>query len=65
MQIQCKPVPATVPEEDEDEDIPRPHGTIIAWGSADQVGAIGVLYIILSLILVSGGVLSDREWRYA
>ena len=41
---------------DEDE---KYFGTLISWGTADQLGPIGILYVILSLILVNGRVLPD------
>ncbi|KAF8063435.1 MAGE family-domain-containing protein [Lyophyllum atratum] len=54
---------ADVPSDDEDEDdeeyAPRFYGSIISWSSADQLGAVGILYTLLALILVSGRVMSD------
>jgi len=41
---------------DEDE---KYFGTLISWGTADQLGPIGILYIILGLILVGGKLLPD------
>ena len=37
----------------------RYYGSIISWSKADQLGPLGVLYVILALILVSGRVVSD------
>lgn len=41
----------------------RPEGTLIAWKHAgsEQLGATGVLHVILALILVNGRVLTDSE----
>lgn len=52
------------PSDDDDDDMfgPRSYGSIISWSTADQLGPIGVLYIILALILVSGRVMSDGEF---
>lgn len=41
------------------------YGSIINWSAADQLGAIGILYVVLALIMVSGGVLSDCELQHA
>jgi hypothetical protein len=45
------------------EDERRPEGTLIAWkhASADQLGATGVLHVILALILVNGRLLTDSK----
>ncbi|KAK0462896.1 MAGE-domain-containing protein [Desarmillaria tabescens] len=40
-----------------------PTGSLISWSHTDQIGSLGILYIILALILVSGRVLSDAELR--
>jgi hypothetical protein len=37
----------------------RTYGSIIAWNSADQLSALGILHVILALILVSGKVITD------
>ena len=37
----------------------RTYGTLIAWNSADQLSALGILHVILALVLVSGKVISD------
>src|SRR6266702_1877447 len=37
----------------------RTYGSLIAWNSADQLSALGILYVILALILVNGKVISD------
>ncbi|KAH9054702.1 MAGE-domain-containing protein [Lactarius vividus] len=41
----------------------RTYGSLIAWNSADQLAALGILYVILALILVSGKVISDMDLR--
>ncbi|KAJ6629869.1 MAGE family-domain-containing protein [Mycena sp. CBHHK59/15] len=38
-------------------------GSLIAWGAADQLAPLGVLYVILALILVSGRVIGDQDLR--
>jgi hypothetical protein len=48
--------------DDHDYDDPsatRSYGSIIAWSHADQLGPIGLLYVILALILVSGRVMNE------
>jgi hypothetical protein len=37
----------------------RTYGCLIAWNSADQLSALGILHVILALILVSGKVIND------
>ena len=39
----------------------RTYGSIIAWNSADQLSALGILHVILALILVSGKIITDSE----
>ena len=52
---------ADAPSDDDDDLGGNPaYGSIISWSSADHVGPIGVLYVILALILVSGRVIGDR-----
>ena len=46
-------------DEDEDEDVAD--GAIIAWKKADQLAAFGTLQVVLSLILVSGRAIHDRQ----
>lgn len=56
---------ADAPDEDsEDEGFgPRCYGSVISWSKADQLGPLGIQYIILALILVSGRVISDVDLR--
>ncbi|XP_006456478.1 hypothetical protein AGABI2DRAFT_122375 [Agaricus bisporus var. bisporus H97] len=42
---------------------PRTYGSIFSWGQNDQLGALGVLYVILALILVNGKVVQERALR--
>ncbi|KAJ8515467.1 hypothetical protein ONZ45_g7134 [Pleurotus djamor] len=49
--------------DDEEITAPTTHGSIIAWNNCDEVGAIGILYVILGLILVSGRILGDAQLR--
>lgn len=45
---------------DEDEaNISEPTGAIIAWERGDQLQSVGLLYVILSLILVHGRAIAD------
>jgi hypothetical protein len=44
---------------DDDERRPRPYGSLISWSTTDQLGPLGILYVILALILVSGRVMTD------
>jgi hypothetical protein len=41
----------------------RTYGSLIAWNGADQLAALGILYVILALILVSGKVISDSAFH--
>lgn len=52
-----------MPDEDEadDEASPKFYGSLIAWSSSDQLGATGILYVFLALVLVNGRVISDSE----
>jgi hypothetical protein len=43
---------------------PRTYGSILSWGQNDQLGALGVLYVILALILVNGKVMQERELTF-
>lgn len=40
---------------------PRTYGSIFSWGQNDQLGALGILYVILALILVNGKVVQERK----
>ncbi|KAF8814581.1 MAGE-domain-containing protein [Phlegmacium glaucopus] len=53
-------------EDDEDDDaerVPKYYGSLISWTKGDQLGAIGVLYVILALVLVNGRVMTDMDLR--
>jgi len=53
--------------EQEIEDLPEgaddaalvTYGSIISWSDSDQLGSLGILYVVLALILVSGRVVAD------
>ena len=45
----------------DDDDAPTTYGSILNWTSSDQLGGLGLLYVILSLLLVNGHAMSDRE----
>ncbi|KAK7696489.1 hypothetical protein QCA50_001146 [Cerrena zonata] len=51
-----------VDDDDDDEGV-KSTGSIFAWYRADQVGAVGVLHVILALILVNGRAISDNDLR--
>lgn len=51
-------------EDDEEEDgerVPKYYGSLISWTKGDQLGAVGVLYVILALVLVNGRIMADSE----
>ncbi|KAG2044095.1 MAGE family-domain-containing protein, partial [Suillus americanus] len=50
-------------EDGDDDDMPRSYGCIISWSTTDQVGALGVLHVILAIILASGRSMTDLELR--
>lgn len=52
-----------IPEDEEDE-APKTFGSILSWSSADELGPLGILYVLLALILVSGGALGDSAVFY-
>jgi melanoma-associated antigen len=54
-------VPSDEDEADSDDEGfgPRYYGSVISWSKADQLGPLGIQYVILALILVSGRVISD------
>lgn len=41
----------------DDED----YGSIINWSRTDQLPLLGILYVVLALILLSGKVMSDSK----
>jgi hypothetical protein len=53
--------------EQEIEDLPEgaddatlvTYGSIISWSDSDQLGSLGILYVVLALTLVSGRVIAD------
>jgi len=50
--------------EDEDDDASvRVTGSVLAWERSDEVASIGMLYIVLSLILVDSRIVRDHEMR--
>ncbi|KAJ6582266.1 hypothetical protein B0H19DRAFT_1207692 [Mycena capillaripes] len=57
---------ADAPLDDDDDEIgsgATAYGSIISWSSADYIGALGVLYVVLPLILVNGRVMGDHDLR--
>ena len=38
------------------------YGSIISWNDSDQLGSLGILYVVLALILVSGRVIADSTY---
>ncbi|TFK38514.1 MAGE family-domain-containing protein [Crucibulum laeve] len=59
--------PSDIEDEDQDEDDaerhPKSYGALLSWSTADQLGELGILYVILALVLVSGRVISDVDLR--
>ncbi|KAF7314545.1 MAGE domain-containing protein [Mycena kentingensis (nom. inval.)] len=52
------------PSEDEDDDYSvKNYGNMLAWSKADQLAPLGILYVILALILVSGRTIGDQDLR--
>jgi hypothetical protein len=47
--------------EAEAERPPKYYGSLISWTKSDQLGPIGILYVILALILVNGRAISDSK----
>ncbi|TFK63639.1 MAGE-domain-containing protein [Pluteus cervinus] len=47
----------------DDETAIRTYGSILSWSTSDQLGGLGVLYVVLALILVNGRVISDMDLR--
>ena len=47
-----------LPEGADDETLVM-YGSIISWSDSDQLGSLGILYVVLALILVSGRVIAD------
>ncbi|KAA1473317.1 MAGE-domain-containing protein [Dentipellis sp. KUC8613] len=55
---------ADAPDDDSDDETgTRTYGSILAWNSSDELGAIGILYVVLAIILVNGKVLSEMDLR--
>ena len=54
-------------EEEGEEDGDRPpkfYGSLISWSRADQLGSIGILYVILALVLANNRVMSDGKYHF-
>jgi melanoma-associated antigen len=51
-------------DEDDAERVPKYYGSLISWTKGDQLGAVGVLYVILALVLVNGRIMTDGEWWF-
>ncbi|KAK7047600.1 hypothetical protein VNI00_006368 [Paramarasmius palmivorus] len=54
-----------MPSNEDDDSGIQTYGSILSWSTSDQLEASGVLAVILSLILVSGKVISDVDLRNA
>ena len=55
---------ADAPDSDDENGVAKNYGSIISWSQADQLGSIGVLYVILTLILVNGRVMTESKFPY-
>jgi hypothetical protein len=60
--------PSVLDDDDEedgrDQDAERPpkfYGSLISWSKGDQLGCIGILYVILALVLTNGRVMADGK----
>ena len=51
-------------DEDDAERVPKYYGSLISWTKGDQLGAVGVLYVILALVLVNGRIMTDGKWWF-
>jgi melanoma-associated antigen len=49
------------PEDEDESSQLRNFGSIISWSGSDQLGSIGILYVILALILVNGRSMAESE----
>ena len=52
--------------QDDDDDIgvrSTNTGAILKWENADQLSAVGILYVVLALVLVHGRAISDADLR--
>lgn len=47
--------------DDDEERPPRSFGSIISWSHTEQVGALGILYVALAIILVNGRALPESK----
>lgn len=43
----------------DDEEEPQNYGSIISWSTTEELQLSGILYVVLTLILVSGRVITD------
>ncbi|KAF9530740.1 MAGE family-domain-containing protein [Crepidotus variabilis] len=50
-------------DDDDGEVPPKFYGSLLSWTRSDQLGSIGILYVILALVLVNGRVMPDNELR--
>jgi hypothetical protein len=51
-------------EDGRDADAERPskfYGSLISWSKGDQLGSVGILYVILALVLTNGRVMADSQ----
>ena len=51
-------------DEDDAERVPKYYGSLISWTKGDQLGAVGVLYVILALVLVNGRIMTDGKCTF-
>ena len=51
-------------DEDDAERVPKYYGSLISWTKGDQLGAVGVLYVVLALVLVNGRIMTDGKWWF-
>jgi hypothetical protein len=61
--------PSILDDDDDDDDgrdkdaerPPKFYGSLISWSRGDQLGSIGILYVVLALVLTNGRVMADSQ----
>nr|GAT52227.1 predicted protein [Mycena chlorophos] len=61
LEVEAEDAPSE--DDDDDEYTAKSYGNMLAWSKADQLAPLGILYVILALILVSGRVVGDQDLR--
>jgi hypothetical protein len=62
LEIEAADAPDEEEADSDDEGFgSRYYGSVISWSKADQLGSLGIQYVILALIMVNGRVISDSK----